>query len=224
MKIKNLVSFIFIFIGTLFLLIGIFVPKSMNKKVENAIETRGTIIEIYDEDVYVSFESRTGEEYKIKSNYYSSDMRIGDKVKVYYNELNPNDAKVDIANISMLLQIIFLSIGGLLIVISIILLISSIRGSGTKKKLLTSGLMLNATISSVDCNTYIDINGRHPYIIRANFIYNGLTYETKSENMWNDPQFILNNYNIRELPVYIDSTNPKTNYLDISEIKNKLGK
>ena len=224
MKIKYLISFIFLFIGILFLAIGIFVPKSMNKKVENAVETKGTIVEIYDEDVYVSFETRTGEEYRIKSNYYSSDMRIGDKVKIYYNELNPRDAKVDIANISMLLQIIFLSIGGLLLFLSVILTILSIKGSGTKKRLLTSGLMLSATITSVDYNTYIDINGRHPYIIRANFIYNGLTYETKSENIWNDPQFIMNNYNIRELPVYIDSNNPKTNYLDISEIKNKLGK
>lgn len=223
-KIMIFVASIFIFVGLLMFIIFKYVMNELSKPVENSKEAIATISIINDEDVYLTFIDENGETYTAKSNYVSSNMRIGDKLKIYYNSKNPNIIKVNTEEFDKMFSWMFYGMFIFMILIGVIILIIPIKLNRNKNKLLTEGLMLSATITSVDYNPYININGRHPYIIRASFIYNGLTYETKSENIWNNPQYIIDNYNIRELPVYINPNKPTSNILDINELKNKLGK
>lgn len=221
-KILIFISLIFISIGILFFIITKFMFYEFNKPIENDKETFAIITSI-DEDVYLSFTDDNGEIYNVKSNYKSSDMKIGDRIKVHYNSKNPLIMKVDIDEFDKIFSLVFYGTSIFMISIGLIILIIALKVSTNRRKLLNSGLMLNATIISVNYNQYININGKHPYTIIASFIYNGETYETKSENLWFDAKNIIDNYNIRELPVYIDTNNPKLNILDTSIIKDKLG-
>lgn len=221
-KILIFISLIFISIGVLFFIITKFMFYEFNKPIENDKETFAIITSI-DEDVYLSFTDDNGEIYNVKSNYKSSDMKIGDRIKIHYNSKNPLIMKVDIDEFDKIFSLVFYGTSIFMISIGLIILIIALKVSTNRRKLLNSGLMLNATIISVNYNQYININGKHPYTIIASFIYNGETYETKSENLWFDAKNIIDNYNIRELPVYIDTNNPKLNILDTSMIKDKLG-
>ncbi len=222
-KVFFTVSIIFIFIGLAFFFSNKFMMKQFSKTVENSKETYATITSV-GEDVYFTFEDDSGKSYTVRSNYQSSSMRIGDKIKINYNIKNPKIAKVNIEEFDEIFNYVFYGMSAFMIFIGVLILILGMLQYRNKNKLLQNGLMLSASITSVEYNNLYNINGRHPYIIRANFIYNGITYEAKSENIWTNPQYIIDNYNIKELPVYINPEKPKTNILDISEIKNKLGK
>lgn len=222
-KVLIFVSLIFIFIGSFFFLITKFMFYEFSKPLENDKTALAIITSIDDDDVYLSFMAENGKIYDVKSNYKSSDMKIGDRIKVHYNSKNPLIMKVDIDEFDKIFSLVFYGTSIFMISIGLIILIIALKVSTNRRKLLNSGLMLNATIISVNYNQYININGKHPYTIIASFIYNGETYETKSENLWFDAKNIIDNYNIRELPVYIDTNNPKLNILDTSIIKDKLG-
>jgi len=112
---------------------------------------------------------------------------------------------------------LFIVLGGVFIVIPIVK-----KNQG--KKLIKNGLKLSATITSVTINSSYQINGRSPYVINASFMYQDLMYEARSNNIWYDASFIVNNFNIHELPIYIEYNNPKKYYLDTSDLEKYVGK
>ena len=60
----------------------------------NAIETEGLITEAYDGNTVVSYETEDGSEYECSFNMYSSNMREGTRLTVYYQEDNPSNCAV----------------------------------------------------------------------------------------------------------------------------------
>lgn len=231
-KIKDYLAGI-IFLGVGILLFGIFsifgaVDNSFKK---DAIKTTGVISQIYynysaieesDEvDVIVSFKDSLGIEHEGRSNYYSSDMKIGDPIVIYYKENNPNNFRVES---SPFMNLIFYVVSGICVGIGILLIIIPFLKEKKGNKLIKTGVKLTATITNVFLNSSYQVNGRSPYVINASFIYEGLVYETKSNNLWYDAGFIIDSKGIKELPVYIEPGNPKKNYLDTRELEQYIGK
>ena len=225
-----------ILLGIIFISIGLFTIFVLNNTsifnfrmgIKNPRETYATITRIDNEDVYIKYDVN-GEEYERKANFYSSDMEEGEEIKIIYEKDNPKKFNIKIQDYFdshgnfFNMKYIFYIVPGIFILIGTILLLLAIFSGNRNKKLLNTGLMLMAKIQSVEYNPFVNINGRHPYVIRASFTYNNLIYETKSENLWFDAKYIIDTFGITEVSVYIDPDNPKKNIIDTREIKSKLG-
>ena len=226
-SINLIVGIIFAFIGTLFVIIGVITKSSFNKPIDNMVETTGVISDIYEYDddtkVYVTFTDINGNINKVESQFYSSSMRIGDEIKVYYNSLNPKNYRVDDLGVTKILFYVFTGMGSFLALIGFILILTHIKSKKHIKEVMNSGIVVSGKIISVDRNSLYNVNGRFPYRIVVSFEYNSLVYEVLSENIWNDPKYIIDTYGITELPVYVDTSNPKKSVLDCKQITDKLG-
>lgn len=231
-KIKDyLAGIIFLGVGILFFGIFSIFGTIDNSFKRDAIKTTGVISQIYynysaieesDEvDVIVSFKDSLGIEHEGRSNYYSSDMKIGDPIVIYYKETNPNDFRVES---SSFMNLIFYVVSGICVGIGILLIVIPFLKEKKGNKLINTGVKLTATITNVSLNTSYQVNGKSPYVINASFIYEGLVYETKSNNLWYEVGFIIDSKGIKELPVYIEPGNPKKNYLDTRELEQYVGK
>lgn len=93
---------IFMFSGVLVTVLGIGITRDYNEFVKTAKYTKGEIKEIIttrdsdgdaSHDVYVKY-IVDGEEYEVKSNYYTSSMYVGKEIGVYYDKNNPHKSKV----------------------------------------------------------------------------------------------------------------------------------
>lgn len=224
-----LVGIIFFIVGIIFFGILLFFNHRDNEFMKHSVKVVGVIENInYDYgidddtiDVYVSYKDLDGVNHKGRSNYSSSNMNIGDKIDVYYDINNPSSF---IVKKDAIFDYIFFGISGLFIVLGGILIVVPIIKKNQGSNLIKNGIKLTATITSVTMNNNYQVNGKSPYIINASFIYQDLMYEAKSKNIWYNAEFIINNYNIKELPVYIEINNPKKYYLDTTELEKYGGK
>ena len=225
-KIAYIIGIFFIFIGILMItMFNIFI-FNFNKGIQNGEEITATISKIENDNVYVTY-IVGNEEFTKKINFYSSTMHIGEKIKIVYEKDNPNKINVKIQDYfgeyGNYFKYIFYIAPISIIFIGVIILSTSIIRDNKRKKLLNNGLRIMGEIKSVEDNALINVNGRHPKRIIATYIYNGIEYESKSEDIWFDINDILNTYNIKEIPICIDPDNPKNYIMDINDIKSKLG-
>lgn len=224
-----LVGIIFFIVGVIFLIVLLIFNYNDKKFINNSVKVIGVIEDIRvdygidDEtyDVYISYKDLNGQMHRGKSNYSSNLMNVGDKIDVYYDINNPSSFKVKPDDF---FNYIFLGMSSLFIILGSFLLILPIMKKNQNKKLLKNGIRLVATINSVIIDNRYQVNGKSPYVIYASFIYHDLVYEAKSNNIWYNAEFIVNNYNIKELPIYIEVNNPKKYYLDTSELEKYVGK
>ncbi len=81
--------------------------------------------------------------------------------------------------------------------------------------LVENGLKVKAKFSSVEINYSLQVNGRNPYRIVAEWLdpESNNIYIYKSKNLWFDPtDYIRNEY----ISVYVDKVKLKKYYLDVS--------
>lgn len=215
-------------IGILFTVIG--VKISMNTfNYENKVETTGTITSITshrDSDgdtshtVYVSYEV-DGVIYESSLGGYSSSYKKGKEIEIYYDKDDPYEIGTKSIDLLMLL---FPGLGLIFAIIGLVGLIKIFVGKSKSKRLKEKGQAVYATITSVELNTSYTVNGSNPYYILCewNNPTDGKKYIFKSENIWFDPQTIMSERNITQLPVYIDSAKLNNYYVDIDTIKNNV--
>ena len=215
-------------IGVIFL--GVFVDKKNAEFMETAEETEATIVDIvatreYDRmderyetkhTVYVSYEV-DGEMYEyVDLSYYTSSMRIGDTVTVYYDPLNPYNIETGAG-----MKIIFIAmsiLGGIFTVAGLVLMVCSIKRTTKLKKI---GKRYDATVVNIELNTNVSVNRRHPYRVtcRVEDYGAGEAYIYKSKNVYLD----LEQYNLETVPVYVDPQNPSKFFVDVEEgVRNML--
>lgn len=221
-----LLGILFTLVGIVFLVIVFFINKSEDDFKKMAIKTTGVIHDInYKYDnldntdetiVIISFKDKNGVEHEARSNTYSSDMRIGKEIVVYYDENNPTKIVVEKSNI---FNYILYGLPIIFVIVGIVIIIKKISKSTNGKKLMETGIKVMANISDVSLNTGYVVNGRSPYVVRVGFIYQDIMYEAKTENLWFDVPNILNTFFIKSLPVYFEQENPKNNYVDTSELE-----
>ena len=222
MKVKDyLLGIIFVFVSFL-LLIFISIFSYFDQKFEiDSIKSIAVVEKITNDSVYVSFSDQTGKRHYGRLNYYSSSMRVNDKIEIYYKENNPNEFKATLDQkffISFyVISIVFILLGGIFIIIPF-------RKNKQAIYLKKNGIQLEASIQDVVLNQSYTVNNQHPYIILASFLYEDKVYTAKSKNLWFDVNFVLKNFSIKKLPVYIDSKDPSKNYLDTLELNKYIEK
>jgi len=86
---------------------------------------------------------------------------------------------------------------------------------GGRRKLRETGVPVTATITGVEQNTLLEVNGRHPWRITARWRdpATGTEHEFRSANLWQDPSPHLDGDAIR---VYVERGNPRRYYMDVS--------
>ena len=218
---ENLIWFIFIVIGLVFIglgiIIGFFVFKYNHK-----IETTGIITEITPHrsqsgdtiyTVYVSYQVDQ-KEYESPLNSYSSSFYEGKEITIYYDESNPSKIGVKSLDLLFLLfpgfGLIFFTIGGVGILVKK-------RKIAKEKYLKSYGEKVMARYVETLINKRYRVNGRHPYNIICTWDnpVDHKKYIFKSENLWLDPVGLIREKNIDVFPVYIDRKNIKKYVVDV---------
>ena len=221
---------IFFIIGALFAGIGTIISINDAKFKENALTTDGIITDIrsYTDsdgdtsyDVYVEFYV-DGTRYDGELGYYISSMDIGEEILIYYDPKNPNEFTGEDSIDGI---IIFIIIGGIFALIGLGFIIYEIVNRAKKKRILGYNFIIQANITNFSINRSVKVNGKSPYIMIANTIspYDGKTYVFKSDSIWNDLSNVLQTYNIKTVPVYVNPNNYKEYYIDIDFFKQYLG-
>lgn len=219
----NILGIIFFAVGAVLFIIGCFVFFSgMNFK-DNAEITEAVITDI---DVYRKTKGELGHrllieytvddvEYEQILDEYNSEMYIGKKITVYYDPKNPSDVRTG----SLLLPIIFTSIGGGFIIIGSVFLIINIKSSRRRKYLMKNGDVFTGKIINVKMNMSVTINYRHPYKVECEVTdpYTNERYLYSSENITDDISEFIGS----DVTVYVDKNNKGKYYVDIKELINK---
>ena len=219
---------IFAAIGIIFVILGVLIGKAISIPEDRKATTTATItrIESYrdsdgDEghDVWVQYEVK-GQTYEEKLGSYSSSYRQGKKIDIIYDKENPT--KINTPWGEKLFIGIFCGIGGLFAAIGIIGIIAVAVSKRKREKLEQTGTIIYAKYTGVELNRAIAVNGRNPYNIVCSWINpeDGKTYILKSENIYFDPEPVIQNLGLTEFPVFMDMENKKNYSVDITAIKN----
>ena len=118
-KLLRLGGFVFLGIGLLFFIRGSIFLTFTQRRAGIYVETEGVIVG-FDRDghPYVAYEA-DGETYEQRSNYTSGTMRLGDELTIRYDPAAPYRMEAGGA-MALFLPVMFMSMGGLFIVIGII--------------------------------------------------------------------------------------------------------
>lgn len=221
MKIVSILKYLFTVIG-LVLLVGAFVLYSNTRDfLSKAVSAEGTVTQLVRSgDSYrpvVEFKTQEGSLVEFASLSGSNPSRYsqGEVVEVLYQEASPEKARINGfvslwggAALLSLIGTVFFLIGFLII------LFGALRGKKVKY-LKKNGVPVRAEFQSVEINGAVQVNGRNPYQILAQW-KNPRTSELhifKSENLWFDP---TDHIKQNEITVLIERDNPKKYYVDIS--------
>jgi len=224
-KIEKVIMTVFILIGLIFIISGVLIFKASENFKKNGIETTAVITDIvrYNDEssVYIKY-IVNDKEYNQKLNYYTSNMHIGQTLKIYYDSDNPN--RIQSTGGTVVLVAVFGGIGGVFFLIGIIVLGVNVRRKKLNKRLVENGRKIYADLYEIVINGSYRVNRRHPYNITCKWQdkSSGILYLFKSENIWFDPSSIIEEKNITKLPVYVDENDFKKYYVEIDSIVEKV--
>lgn len=223
-KSEKVIWISFFVAGLIFFVVGgIWSAKVFNY--ENKIETTGIItdMEAYrdidgdvDYDVYVSY-NVNGKEYESRLNSYSATFYQGKKIDIYYDKEDPN--KIGMKSMDLLFLIVP-GIGILFMIGGGFNLLSKNNQKKLGKKLKETGELVHANYVKTRKNTSYAVNGVHPYniICEWNNPENNKKCTFKSENLWSDPQKLIEEKNVKTIPVYLNPENKKQYFMDLDYI------
>lgn len=147
----------------------------------------------------------------IKSDKY----KVGDKVEMLYDPANPKDAVINGFFAVWGLTMMFGYVGVAALLFGGAPMLWAKRKAKKAQELMTTGRRVNATTQGVHLNKRIEVNGKNPLQIHAQW-QDPVTQKIhifKSDNIWFDPSAYIKNEN---LVVYINPDNLKEYHMDIS--------
>lgn len=206
------VGIIFTIVGLVFLGVAVGTFFSSQKFYEHAVSAEGEISKISRDQVYVSYEAE-GEEFDSRLGFYSSAMRVGDPITVYYH---PEDPSVIRTKSSRMISWIFGGVGAAVLITGIILIVASFRKKSRENQLKKTGMRLDARIVGIAVDPRLSSNYQHPYILQCQYEGpGGRVYLFKSGPIWYDPTNLLTDDHV---PVYVERENYDRYYVDISQV------
>lgn len=220
-KVEKLIGAIFVFVGGIFFIIGIVMCMNAYQKRANWTKTEAVISEIVyrrdSEAVMIQYDVN-GEMREQRLNGYSSSMIEGKPIHLWYNPENPAEIHTDELD---LLHWMFIGMGGLFLVIGSCFFVIPIIKRKQQKELLEHGEKVQADVMEIALNRRYSVNGCHPYYVSCRWRNpeNGEYYLFRSENIWYNPQDLLEEKQLKTLPVYLTPKNYKKYYVCIDEIK-----
>lgn len=224
-KVENLVWIIFTIIGAIFFIVGVGICLNVLNK-EDKVETVGVITEMApyrsgnsdtSYHVWVAYQVE-GKEYESKLNGYSSDFYKGKEIEIYYEKNNPS--KIGVKSLDLLV-LIFPGMGFLFMTIGGIGIFVKLNKKRRKEQLKEKGELIYANYTETILNRAYTVNGRNPYniICEWNNPSDSKKYLFRSENIWINPEDIIQERNIKTFPVYINPNKIEHYFIDVGEIE-----
>lgn len=153
---------------------------------------------------------------RFRANYYSSDMRRGEAVTVYFPPNDPAQAEIK-SFFTLWFLPLFLSVFGIVFGgIGVGGILRQKNKFDAKKELFDQqkGKKITVPISTVGRDNSYTVNGVSPFVIRAQWLEpsTNMMYLFTSDYIWYDPsQFLANK---KQVDVYVDEQNLKRYYMD----------
>lgn len=226
-KLINLIWMLFFCLGMIFTIVGIVICIN-TFNYENKVDTVGTItdISIYRENRHTKHQilvkyNVDDKEYESMLNSYSSSFYVGKEIDIYYDRDNPN--KIGVKSLDYIF-LIFPGMGAIFVIIGGTGLIVNVHNKRVEKYLKQNGNVIYARYVETILNTSYSVNGMNPYNIICEWdnVEEGKKYIFKSKNIWINPENIIKEKNIENLPVYIDLKNKKKYLVDIESLTENI--
>mgnify|MGYP006188413307 CR=1 FL=1 len=227
MKALSTIKYTFTIIGFGMLVGAFFLFSSTNTFLDEAVSARGTVVDLIRSSgssdsgptyaPVVQFTTSSGQAIEFTSSVSSNPPSYspGESVEVLYLPNQPHNAKMSSFFSLWGGATIVGSMGGIFFLIGVGFFIVPMLRSRKEEYLRMSGTPIETEFQSVEQNTAITVNGRHPYRIVTQW-QNPSTSEIHlfhSTNLWWDPS---NHIGIYPIKVFIEKNNPKKYCVDLS--------
>ncbi len=205
-------AMIFLLIGLIFGLIGGIFTLRTHQFLQTAVEASATIVEIREEEagedtghrVYVEFETQDGRHIRTDIDSYSSSMREGNVIPVFYDPEDPIIVRYMVPY--RILSVIYSGISLLLLLIGTILLLRWKRKRDRERWLRKNGRHVHAQIVGFRADPSIRLNNRNPVILLCTAQLQGQNRDFQCRNFFRAPEQLIGKY----ATVYYDPTDPST--------------
>ena len=221
----GIIRYGFTVLGIVLLLVALYLVQITRTFLAEASTAHGTVIELVrnrssNSNTYapvVRFVTQAGESVEFTSSTSSNPPGYseGERVEVLYRIAAPQAARINGFFSLWLGPIIAGGLGAVFTLIGGALLLGPMRAARKQADLRQRGTRIVTTFQSVEQNTRLSVNGRHPFRVLTQWT-NPATSQIhvfESENLWFDPTAHIN---ARDIGVYIERGNPKRYYVDLS--------
>jgi hypothetical protein len=231
MKTIAIIKYVFSAIGIAMLAGALFWVQNIRSFLAQASTAQGTVIELVHSRSssssssnssgtwapVVRFVTANGEKIEFTSGTSSNPPGYsqGESVEVLYDAGKPRDARINGFGSLWLGPMIFGGLGSIFFLIGGGIILFSVLHGRKEEYLKQNGTRILTTFQSVELNTSLAVNGRHPFRVFTQWT-NPTTSEIHvfaSDNLWFDPSPHINN---RAITVFIEPGNPKKYYVDLS--------
>lgn len=219
-----ILEMVFLSIGISFMITGTCMFLFMRGQMENATQIEATITDISyigggannSHNVFVSYEFE-GQQYDhVRLNVYTPSMHEGDTITVYVDNNNP-DRVVGTESSPAMFFYIFGGTGLVFFTIGIVFVVVIAKKKSKTKWLLENGQVIHGTVTEIDFNPCVHVNGRHPRVVYCSYQDpgTGMIYQFKSRNIYDS---ITNCIAIGDsIDIYVDPDNYAKNYVDVDK-------
>ncbi len=232
MKATKFISHIFTFVGLASIVAGFVWYQVTQGFLNEAMITEGEVIELQGSrsskgnSTYrpvVRFKDSAGTEHQFTSSFSSSPPSFspGEWVQVAYDEADPTKAQIKEFLPLWLGPIIFWFIGSIFFSIGLGFIIVPRLKERKRNNLRRVGRPIPARITDVSINQSYRVNGRHPFVIYAQW-FDPKTASVRlfrSDNFWYDPKPYLNQ---EEVTVFIDKNINSRYWMDTSFLPKQI--
>jgi hypothetical protein len=227
MNTLTVVKYVFPAIGIAMLAGALFWVQNIRSFLAQASTAQGTVVELVqsrsrssNSSTYapvVRFVTAKGEKIEFTSGAGSNPPSYsqGESVEVLYEPGAPRDARINGFDSLWLGPTIVGGIGSIFFLIGGGIALASALQGRKVEYLTQNGTRILTTFQSVELNTSLTVNGRHPFRVFTQCA-NPSTSEIhvfKSDNLWFDPSPHIKD---RAITVFIEPGNPKKYYVDLS--------
>ncbi|TBU75238.1 DUF3592 domain-containing protein [Phytopseudomonas daroniae] len=202
-------------IGALLLVIAIGIQIARISAESQMTLTQGSIMDLEGGCPTVSFMTLDGTlgEYHSSTCSNPPSFDIGERVALYYDPQSPERARIDSFGQNWLGSLIVGGIGSVFLLIGLALVLPPLFGKRRAAELLATGTPVQAEVVDVELNESLNINGRNPYRIVAQWLnpQTNKLHVFRSANLWFDPgPYITDSL----VTVMIDPARPKRYSMD----------
>jgi Protein of unknown function (DUF3592) len=228
MKTIAIIKYVFSAIGIAMLAGALFWGQNTRSFLSQASTAQGTVIDLVrsrssgssSSGTYapvVRFVTAKGEKIEFTSSTGSNPPSYsqGESVEVLYQPGAPRDATINGFVSLWLGPMIVGGIGSVFFLIGGGIILYSVLHGRKEEYLRQNGTRILTTFQSVELNTSLAVNGRHPFRVFTQWT-NPSTSEIHvfaSDNLWFDPSPHIHD---RPITVFIEPGNPKKYYVDLS--------
>lgn len=209
---------LFGFVGIVLIITGILVFYHDQKFYETAMPATAKITDFKRDNLDDSARTiveytANGKIFRGELNHYSSGMKYGDRLSIYYNPQNPLDIKTK--GSSMLLLAIFIFMGTIFTSFGLGAGIYMYHQKNKISRLKQYGTRILAEIVELKENTSLSLNSTHPLIVTCRYVApDGKIHFFTNKSVWLKAEELPEG---SKIPVFIDKDNHNNYYIDIYE-------